>query len=385
MNKRFSGYKKSSSKKSGRPAFSLGIRGGLNILFPVSILAVLTAALIISFGRTLINNIEIAALDNPPDAVSPSSDDSGLQGNKASVIIEFTKPAEETDGNMGMQKVQVIEADSEVINSYEPDQNTEINSFEPNQGEEVESLEQDQAPNKAEQEKADRKQTKGEKSKQEQAENKGKPKKDQASEEKPANTGGNAESIVVSNPSAVDVLVNKKYELPADYKPKDLVTPNVPFAPGAYNKKMRKEAAGALEELFKAASAEGINLYAVSGFRSYATQKTIFQRNVKSRGSVEAANRYSAKPGYSEHQTGLAMDVTSKSVSYLLTSKFGEKAEGKWLKNNAHKYGFIIRFPKGKEKITGYIYEPWHIRYLGVDLATAVYESGLTYEEYLGE
>ena len=68
-----------------------------------------------------------------------------------------------------------------------------------------------------------------------------------------------------------------------------------------------------------------------------------------------------------------------------MTSKFGEKAEGKWLKNNAHKYGFIIRFPKGKEKITGYIYEPWHIRYLGVDLATAVYESGLTYEEYLGE
>ncbi len=192
-------------------------------------------------------------------------------------------------------------------------------------------------------------------------------------------------NTAANNPDAIDVLVNKEYRLPEDYQPEALVTPDVRFAPGSFNKKMRKEAASALEELFDAASADGITLYAVSGYRSYAFQQATFQRNIDLMGSIESANLYSARPGESEHQTGLAMDVTSKSVGYKLTAKFGENVEGEWVRDNAHKYGFIVRYLPGKEHITGYKYEPWHIRYLGVELATAVYESGLTYEEYLEE
>lgn len=188
-----------------------------------------------------------------------------------------------------------------------------------------------------------------------------------------------------NNPNAIDVLVNKDHKLSEDYVPDNLVTPNVPFAPGSFHKTMRKEAADALEKMFDAASADGISLFAVSGYRSYGIQEIIFNSNVGVKGSVEAANMYSARPGESEHQTGLAMDVTSKSVGYKLIIEFENTAEGKWLSENAHKYGFIVRYLPGKEHITGYAYEPWHIRYLGVELAQAVYESGLTYEEYLQE
>jgi len=185
------------------------------------------------------------------------------------------------------------------------------------------------------------------------------------------------------NPDAIDVLVNKDHRLPEDYTPENLVTPNVSFAPGSAHKTMRKEAARALEELFNAAEADGIVLYAVSGYRSFATQQVIFNNNIDEKGSMQAANMYSARPGESEHQTGLAMDITSQSVGYQLSVEFGETDEGKWVSENAHKYGFIVRYLSGKEQITGYAYEPWHIRYLGVELATEVYKSGLTYEEYL--
>src|SRR5699024_5685972 len=111
------------------------------------------------------------------------------------------------------------------------------------------------------------------------------------------------------------------------------------------------------------------------------TQVTLFNDYAAVEGE-EAANRYSAKPGESEHQTGLTMDVTSQSFGFQLGEAFGETEEGKWLKDHAHEAGFIIRYPEGKEDITGYVYEPWHIRYLGKEMATYVYESGLTYEEY---
>lgn len=191
-------------------------------------------------------------------------------------------------------------------------------------------------------------------------------------------------NTATDNPEAIDVLVNKDYNLPEDYEPEGLLIPNVSFAPGSFNKEMRQEAANALEELFEAASADGVTLYAVSGYRSYVYQDALFQRNTNVQGSIEAANIYSARPGESEHQTGLAMDVTSQNVGYRLTVEFGEMPEGKWIRDNAHKHGFILRYLPDKEHITGYAYEPWHIRYLGVELATAVYESGLTYEEYLG-
>src|SRR5690625_1515381 len=178
-------------------------------------------------------------------------------------------------------------------------------------------------------------------------------------------------------------LVNKEYSLADNYSPEDLVPVDVPTVlENPEVNQLRKVAADALKEMFEEAKKSDVYLHARSGYRSYQTQQYLFQGYAEKHGE-EAANRFSAKPGHSEHQTGLVMDVTSESVDYRLTEKFGETKDGIWLSEHAHEFGFIIRYPKGKENITGYVYEPWHIRYLGVDMATAVYESGLTYEEYL--
>ncbi|QUH32036.1 M15 family metallopeptidase [Vallitalea guaymasensis] len=188
---------------------------------------------------------------------------------------------------------------------------------------------------------------------------------------------------VVTNPKDIHVLVNKQRNLPSNYVPDDLIKPDIKFSfthedPKRY---LREEAAHALERLVAQAKEEGIEIVGVSGYRSYKRQETIFNYNVNKRG-YEAANKVSAKPGQSEHQTGLAIDVSCAGVNYKLQERLGELKEGKWLAENAHKFGFIIRYELGKEDITGYQYEPWHIRYLGEDLATDVYEKGLTYEEY---
>jgi len=188
---------------------------------------------------------------------------------------------------------------------------------------------------------------------------------------------------VVTNPSSLYVIVNKKRNLPADYAPSDLVVPDIPFAfsGDSPKKQMRKEAAQALEKLVAAASKDGIVLKGVSGYRSYATQKALFDSYARKDG-IEAANRYSALPGQSEHQTGLTMDISGQSVKYQLTADLGKAKEGIWLAEHAHEFGFIIRYPEGKEDITGYTYEPWHLRYIGVEAAEAVTASGLTLEEY---
>lgn len=153
------------------------------------------------------------------------------------------------------------------------------------------------------------------------------------------------------------LIVNKQYSLPENY--------GSGLTDEAYNAytKMKK--------------ASGHNMSIVSGFRSYQKQQNTFNYWCNKDGYDKAVT-YSALPGHSEHQTGLAMDITSLSQTYANT------AEGKWLAANCHKYGFIIRYPKGKTEITGYIYEPWHIRYLGTDIAKMVYDSGLTLEEFLG-
>ena len=146
---------------------------------------------------------------------------------------------------------------------------------------------------------------------------------------------------------------------------------------------MQPVAAAALEELFAGAKEDGLQLYATSGFRSYSTQKAIFDRKSQQRGE-KAANASVAKPGYSEHQTGLAMDVEGQSsLGIGLVDDFGETPEGKWLAENCHEYGFIIRYPKGKTDITGYIYEPWHIRYVGKEAAEEIAELDVTFEEYI--
>lgn len=154
--------------------------------------------------------------------------------------------------------------------------------------------------------------------------------------------------------------------------------------PSTYNKGEDQKARAAFDKMAAAAKQEGFELVAFSGFRSYEYQQTLYDRYV-SRDGKDAADRYSARPGYSEHQSGLAFDVGEKGKEDLwLTDAFGESAAGKWLVNNAHKYGFILRYPKGKEDITGYMYESWHFRYLEGDTATKVYQAGVTLEEYLG-
>ena len=158
------------------------------------------------------------------------------------------------------------------------------------------------------------------------------------------------------------LIANKTYGLPADY----------PKSGG-----VDKDAQAAFNEMQKAAAKEGISLWICSGFRSYATQKTLYDNYCKRDGKA-AADRYSARPGHSEHQTGLGLDINRAGQAFNGTK------EQKWLAANCVKYGFIIRYPEGKENVTGYMYESWHIRYLGKDLAKKVSDSGLTLEEYLG-
>lgn len=193
-------------------------------------------------------------------------------------------------------------------------------------------------------------------------------------------------SGAISNPTSVLALVNKKYHLPSNYVPQNLAVPDVPFPYNGFHQKklMRQDAAKALEALFAQARRDNINIYAISGYRSYQTQKGIFESNTKKYGSASAANRFSARPGESEHQTGLAMDISSPSVNFSLTQSFANTKEGQWLKENAPKYGFIIRYPQGRESITGYAYEPWHIRYVGTTASFVIAERDITLEQYLG-
>ena len=198
--------------------------------------------------------------------------------------------------------------------------------------------------------------------------------------------GAAAEEVVsYKDISAMTVLVNKQNHLPEGYVPPDLVEVQIPFtfADKSEKRMLREEAALHLQELFAAAKENGVILYGVSGYRSYQTQKWIFAYNIGRFGSEEEANQISARPGESEHQSGLAMDVSSQSVNYGLFESFGDTKEYEWLKDNAHLYGYIIRYPQGKEHITEYTYEPWHLRYVGVELAKELYENDFSYEEYL--
>ena len=162
------------------------------------------------------------------------------------------------------------------------------------------------------------------------------------------------------------LIVNKQYPLPS-----------------TYNKGEDAEATTALNKMLSDGKAAGYDYVPFSGFRSYEYQTTLYNRYVN-RDGKEAADRYSARPGHSEHQTGLAWDIGEKGQEDLwLTDEFGETKAGKWLMENAHQYGFILRFPKGKEHITGYMYESWHYRYVGVKYAEAIHKQDVTLEEYL--
>ncbi|MBE5930340.1 MAG: D-alanyl-D-alanine carboxypeptidase family protein [Lachnospiraceae bacterium] len=192
---------------------------------------------------------------------------------------------------------------------------------------------------------------------------------------------------VNTDTSTVTYLVNREYPLPENFVPEGLTTPDVlfPFSDTTIDKaKMTPDAGAALALLFDAAYDEaGLTLYGVSAYRSYARQYTIYATNLATRG-VAHTNRYSAAPGRSEHQTGLAIDISCASEGFGLETTFADTPEGIWVAKNAHRFGFILRYPKDKEHITGYNYEPWHIRYVGTELAGYLYETGLTLDEYYG-
>ncbi|WP_205520027.1 D-alanyl-D-alanine carboxypeptidase family protein [Virgibacillus doumboii] len=199
------------------------------------------------------------------------------------------------------------------------------------------------------------------------------------------NKTNNQQSQIVSDPSSILVLVNKNNRLPADYVPENLVVPDVrfPFDADLPKRQMRQVAANALEDMFRAADKDGVDLFAQSGYRSYDRQEAIFAANASEHGR-EAANQFSAQAGESEHQTGLTMDVTSPDINYRLITDFANTDEGQWIKKHAREYGFIVRYPKGKTEITDYQYEPWHLRYVGGKAANAIDRMNITLEEYLG-
>ncbi|TCI21924.1 D-alanyl-D-alanine carboxypeptidase family protein [Exiguobacterium sp. SL-9] len=180
------------------------------------------------------------------------------------------------------------------------------------------------------------------------------------------------------------ILVNKQIALPAGYKPKDLVTANIDFVDTATGerKMLRQEAARAIEKLMTGAKAANIELKGTSAFRSYDYQVQLFNNYVARDGKAQAM-KYSAPPGHSEHQTGLAIDVSSASVGYQLTQSLEQTKEGKWLADNAHTYGFIVRYQRAYEAETGYMFEPWHLRYIGVEHATNVHKTNVPLERYL--
>lgn len=209
-------------------------------------------------------------------------------------------------------------------------------------------------------------------------------KKNQSSEKLPNKTIDKA-SYDINSPSSYSVLVNKGRRLPSAYQPKDLIIPNVPLRSSdtSAEMKLRAEAARSLESMFLKASKAGLNLLLVSGHRSYSSQAAIYNRNVKNDGT-EKTDMTSARPGHSEHQTGLAADIGAKSRTCELDICFGNTPEGRWLAADAHKYGFIVRYAEGKSSLTGYDFEPWHLRYVGKDLAGALQAAGKTMEEFFG-
>jgi D-alanyl-D-alanine carboxypeptidase len=176
--------------------------------------------------------------------------------------------------------------------------------------------------------------------------------------------------------SSLSVVVNKKHQLPEDYVPSDLV--NI-----SNGQQVRAAIADPFNQMVSDAAAAGLQMIAVSAYRSYQNQSATYYSYVNQYGQAEA-DTFSARPGFSEHQTGLSIDIGIYGGACNLETCLGESPLGKWIATNAPNYGFIIRYPLGKEAVTGYQYEPWHLRYLGVNTAMAITASGETMDEYFG-
>lgn len=179
------------------------------------------------------------------------------------------------------------------------------------------------------------------------------------------------------------LLVNKEHSLTRNDKPADL-TPIRYFASdrSPESRFLREEAATQFHQLVEAAAKEDLTLVMTTAYRSYGFQQLLYDNNVEKLG-VEEADQISAKPGQSEHQTGLAVDISSPSANYQLTEQFGETSEGIWVREHAHLFGFILRYPSGGKAVTGYNYEPWHLRYVGRTAAAIIHRESLTLEEFL--
>ena len=184
------------------------------------------------------------------------------------------------------------------------------------------------------------------------------------------------DKIKAKNLNKTNILVNKYYYLEEDYVPDDLKPIKKQYALDGM--KLVEEACNAFENMAKAAEKENLTIVAMSAYRSYSYQVNLYNRYVKSDGK-EAADTYSGRPGHSEHQTGLAVDVYNQKETY---TNFEKTKEFTWMQNHASEYGFILRFPKNKENETGYIYESWHYRYVGVEIAKYIKEHNISYEEY---
>ena len=185
------------------------------------------------------------------------------------------------------------------------------------------------------------------------------------------------DAMKVTNLNNNLILVNKYNYLEEDYVPNNLKSINRRYALSGM--KLVKEAKEAFEDLSSDAAQEDLKIVAMSSYRSYDYQVDLYNRYARSDGK-DKADTYSGRPGFSEHQTGLAVDVYDQELNY---TNFGKTNEFKWMQKHAHEYGFILRFPEGKEEETGYVYESWHYRYVGVKVATYIKENDITLEEYI--
>nr|WP_247046460.1 M15 family metallopeptidase [Arthrobacter rhizosphaerae] len=194
-----------------------------------------------------------------------------------------------------------------------------------------------------------------------------------------------AQQHSLTDPASPWLVVNKHRPLTSpQYAPADLVQPNVPLAVSGEAALLNSTTAAAAEGLFAAAAAEGIILTLASGYRSYATQVATYGSYVSSQGQAQA-DTASARPGYSEHQTGWAFDIGDGGGACGFQPCFAEQPAAVWAKAQAHRFGFVVRYPWMFHEITGYYYESWHLRYIGVEAATDMAVRGIaTLEEYFG-
>ncbi len=201
------------------------------------------------------------------------------------------------------------------------------------------------------------------------------------STETPSPTPSNTPEIISEDTTSNDSLlriINKKQTIEPDYVPSDLV--DVPVSQYSHQK-LRQEAASSLEEMFKAASDDGIELYLISGYRSYTKQQELQNYYRDTLGDVQA-DRIDCIPGSSEHQIGLAVDLGTVDHKYELDTDFSKTEAYQWLISHCSEYGYILRYPEGKEEVTGIKFSPWNFRYVGNEYSTKITESGLTMEEY---